>query len=384
MLGTLLMGAAAVAALIALSLVISRKDRSEDQARAYLLGFSYVLSENPDAAIAELSRAAELSTQTLETYFAMGALFRRKGDLDRAVRLHQNMLLHPRLEADARRRAQLELAMDFRASGVTNQAIEALEKLLDDAPAHREALVQLRQLREEAGEWEAAAELQARHMALEGTGQSVLSHHLAALARVQAKSAPQQAVATASRAVDLSPDSADAQLALGEALISSGRTEAARAALARAMDLEPELAPRALPHLAAAMEPEEVTKLLSRRVAEGLRAAPFELALALHQRARGDASRAIATLRALADRHPRFWEARKELGALLLAQDRSDEVRAEYQELLGTLGQPPMGFVCKACRQKLLEHAFRCPACQAWDTVAREDAEPAPATRTSI
>ena len=118
----------------------------------------------------------------------------------------------------------------------------------------------------------------------------------------------------------------------------------------------------------------ELEALLRERAAPGgARTAPYELALAVHLRERGEADRAIAHLRAVVERKPRFWEARKELGALLLAHNRSEEVRTEYAELLGALGQPPLGFVCRECGQKLLEHAFRCPACYAWDVVGRED-----------
>ena len=90
-----LLGGTAVIALVALVAVLSRKGRTEHEARAYLAGFTYVLSDDPDAAIAELSKVAQLNTQTLETYFALGALFRRKGDLERAIRLHL-LLVHSR------------------------------------------------------------------------------------------------------------------------------------------------------------------------------------------------------------------------------------------------------------------------------------------------
>jgi lipopolysaccharide assembly protein B len=88
-------GGTALAALLALVAVLLRKGKTEDQARAYLAGVTYVLLDDPDAAIAELSKAAQLNTQTLEAYFALGTLFRRKGDLDRAIRLHRNILLRP-------------------------------------------------------------------------------------------------------------------------------------------------------------------------------------------------------------------------------------------------------------------------------------------------
>jgi lipopolysaccharide biosynthesis regulator YciM len=141
-----------------------------------------------------------------------------------------------------------------------------------------------------------------------------------------------------------------------------------------AIRLEPELAPRATRLLAAtASDALEVERFLRDQIATHPSSeAPFELALALHLKEESSADRAIAQLRELVDRKPRFWEARKELGALLLAQNREEELRAEYRDILATLGQPAMGFVCSVCRQKLPGHLFRCPSCESWDTVLRE------------
>ena len=111
-------GATSLVALVSLLAVVLRKGRTEDEARAYLAGVSYVLSDEPDRAIAELSRAAQLKPHTVETYFAMGALFRRKGELERAIRLHCNIWLSPASSPDVKRRAQLALVHDYRAAGM--------------------------------------------------------------------------------------------------------------------------------------------------------------------------------------------------------------------------------------------------------------------------
>jgi lipopolysaccharide biosynthesis regulator YciM len=66
------------------------------------------------------------------------------------------------------------------------------------------------------------------------------------------------------------------------------------------------------------------------------------------------------------------------LGSLLLSQDRSEELRADYEDILATLGQPVMGFICQGCRQKLPEHLFRCPSCESWDVVRREQGPQGP------
>ena len=96
---TLLAAAALAALALAVAFLVSdRLRRRRDEAQAYLKGVRSMLSDDPDAAIEALSDAARLgSAEAVETYLALGALFRRTGDLSRAVRLHRNMLLGPAL-----------------------------------------------------------------------------------------------------------------------------------------------------------------------------------------------------------------------------------------------------------------------------------------------
>ncbi len=370
-----LFGGTALAAVLALVAVLSRKGRTEDQARAYLAGFTYVLSDDPDAAIAELSKAAQINTQTVETYFALGALFRRKGELERAIRLHSNLLLRPGLSQEVRRRAQLALALDYKRSRLVDKAAEAFERLLADDPDHREALLRYRQVLEESRDWNKAIEVQARLVQLEGKGEEILAHLLAEASRGGSRKNPTEAQEFAVEAVRQNPDSADAQLALGQALLELERGSEAMRPLRQALILEPELAPKAVALLARATRPPEDVEsfLLEQMTKQPASRAPFGLALALYLKDIGSTERAIGLLRSLMERMPRFWEARKELGPLLLAQNRAEDLRAEYQDILATLGQPVMGFACRACRQRLPEHVFRCPACESWDTVTREE-----------
>jgi lipopolysaccharide biosynthesis regulator YciM len=368
------LGFTAAGALLALFAALSRKGKSEHQARAYLAGFTYVLSDDADAAIAELSKAAQLDPQTLETYFALGALFRRKGELDRAIRLHRNILLRPGISPEVKRRAELALALDYKRSSLKDKAAETFAKLLSDDPNQPEALLHYRRLLEGAGQWELAVQIQGRLVQLGGKGQPVLAHLLAEASR-SAQRDWAKANSLAETAVALQPESANAQLALGEALQLGGLSEKAMAPLRQSLLLEPELAPKAIRLLLRASTDEKgLEQFLRERIAAaGPKAAPYELALALLFKERGQLEPAIQLLRSLVDRTPHFWEARKELGGLLLAQNRAEDLMLEYRELLATLGQPALGFVCQACHQKLPEHLFRCPACEEWDAIRREN-----------
>src|SRR5262249_33437455 len=133
------LAATAVVAVVALLAALSRQRNTEDASRAYLAGARYVLSAEPDAAIAELSRAAQLNTGTTETYFALAALMRRKGELAWAIRLGQNMLLKPQLQPAVRRRAQLELSLDYPRARVQDRARGTFEAPGADPPVDPQA-----------------------------------------------------------------------------------------------------------------------------------------------------------------------------------------------------------------------------------------------------
>lgn len=369
-----LVAAVSVGTLIALLLVLSRKERTEGQARAFLAGFTYVLSDDPDAAIAELSRAVRLDSEALETYFALGALFRRKGDLERAVRLHTNIILRPGLAPEVKRRALVALASDYRKSGLKEKALETLEKLLSEAPEHREAVLIARQLHEDAGRWEEALALQLRLGERDRAADGVLAHLCAEASRAAGPGARQEALELAERAVALAPGNANAQLALGEVTLGMGERGRAGEALLRAFSLEPAIAPRRVDALLEAVGAAAAEAFLAGRRSQ---APGYSLALALLYRRSERPDAALEELQQLTDRAPRYLEARRELGALLLARNSSAELRVEYAEILGTLGQPALGYRCGVCRQPLAEHAFRCPSCCCWDAVvARSEGDP--------
>ncbi len=374
----LLLGGTALAALLALLSVLSRKGRTEDTARAYLAGFTYVLSDDPDAAIAELSKAAQLNTETLETYFALGALFRRKGELDRAIRLHRNILLRSGLEPEVRQRAQLELALDYKHSALNDKAIETFEKLLAGDPDHQDALLHYRRLLESTGDWQKALEVHLRLAGSAASDKAVLAHLLAESSRARLHREPDQSLALAERAVAIRPDSADAQLAMAEALVALGRGDEAAAPLRASVKLEPELAPKATRLWATAgLGSEPLEAFLKAQIGDRSdNRGPLELALAVVLRMNRRSDLALEQLRRVVEGHPRFWEARKELGDLLLAQGRAEELQQDYRDILSTLGEPALGFACRSCRQRLPEHAFRCPSCEEWDTVQREGGPP--------
>jgi lipopolysaccharide biosynthesis regulator YciM len=88
----------------------------------YFRGLNYLLNEQPDKAIELFLQLAEIDKDTVETQFALGYLFRRRGEVDRAIRLHQNLIARPGLSDEQKRYAALELGEDYMRSGLLDRA----------------------------------------------------------------------------------------------------------------------------------------------------------------------------------------------------------------------------------------------------------------------
>ena len=96
---------------------------------SYFRGLNFLLNEQPDKAIESFIEVVKVDPQTIDLHFALGSLFRRQGEIDRAIRMHQNLLDRPDLPADKRTSATHELAQDFHRAGLLDRAEELFTKL---------------------------------------------------------------------------------------------------------------------------------------------------------------------------------------------------------------------------------------------------------------
>ena len=123
--------------------------------RSYFQGLNFLLNEQPDRAIESFVDAVKVDPQTIELHFALGNLFRRRGEVDRAIRIHQNIVARPSLEFDQRALALLELGLDYMRSGLLDRAEEVFNKLRDSAMV-KEAKRNLLEIYQLEKDWEKA------------------------------------------------------------------------------------------------------------------------------------------------------------------------------------------------------------------------------------
>lgn len=153
-----------------------------DAPKAYFKGLNLLLNEQQDKAIDAFIEAVQNDPDTTELHFALGNLFRRRGEFERAVRVHQHLLGRADLGETERDRAQYALAQDFMKAGLFDRAEEAYRALLG-TPFDTEARLALLNLYERSRDWHAAAEVAAvlEHNGIGSFGQR-MAHHWCELA----------------------------------------------------------------------------------------------------------------------------------------------------------------------------------------------------------
>ena len=132
---------------------------SEGQKRIhpeYFKGLNFVLNEQPDKAIEVFIRMLEVDSETVETHLALGNLFRRRGEVDRAIRIHQNLIARPTLDREQRAMALLELGMDYMRSGLLDRAEGLFKELVETGSHSIQAYSELLEIYQQEKEWDNA------------------------------------------------------------------------------------------------------------------------------------------------------------------------------------------------------------------------------------
>jgi lipopolysaccharide biosynthesis regulator YciM len=124
----------------------------------YLKGLNFLLNEQTDQALEHFLKMVRVDDKTIETHFALGSLFRRRGEVDRAIRIHQNIIARPDLASEQRDQALYSLAKDYLRAGLLDRAENLFVRLSQGSRYQVEALEQLCRIYEQEREWQRAIE----------------------------------------------------------------------------------------------------------------------------------------------------------------------------------------------------------------------------------
>jgi len=137
---------------------VSRGERKRNRnfSSRYFQGLNYLLDEQPDKAIAVFIEMAEVTADTVETHLALGSLFRRRGEVERAIRVHQNIISKPGLQESQKTRALLELGEDYMRAGLFDRAENLFGELTEREPPAPSALRHLLDIYQQEKDWKKA------------------------------------------------------------------------------------------------------------------------------------------------------------------------------------------------------------------------------------
>lgn len=138
---------------------LSKKYRDsifEAQSKIFLNATQYLISGNKDLAIKEFLNAVDLNRETLDTYFALGGLFRSNGEIDKAISIHRSLIARENINESTRLRALKELAIDFDKGGFLDKAIETYKDVLKINRDQDEVIKALCRIYEDIGDWDQA------------------------------------------------------------------------------------------------------------------------------------------------------------------------------------------------------------------------------------
>lgn len=127
--------------------------------RDYLVGLNFLLNEEPDKAVDVFIKMLEVDSDTVETHLAVGKLFRRRGEVDRAIRIHQNLIARPHLDKAYREQSLFELGQDYLRAGVLDRAERIFQDLVEAKAYSAQALRALLDIYQQEKLWEKAIQI---------------------------------------------------------------------------------------------------------------------------------------------------------------------------------------------------------------------------------
>jgi lipopolysaccharide assembly protein B len=341
--------------------------------KAYFRGLNFLLNEQQDQAIDAFIEAVQNDPDTSELHFALGNLFRRRGEYERAVRVHEHLLSRGDLSGADRHRAQHALALDYLKAGLLDRAETALLKL-EGTPFEGQARLALLANYERSRDWVHAGEIALKlEQSDQGSFSPRLAHYLCEQATTLANSADLKAQGEAqdllNQAIKTAPAAPRARIDLAQLLNRMGDPQGAYETVAQAFALAPE----ATPLLAA---PLAQYALGSRHEAQALALlkTSYELTSSL------DVLEAIVKLEASSagpspsardwyvrhlEREPSLVAAAKWIAGEKLEHE---QFHPQVQRALDHAVKPLTRYRCAACGFEAKQHFWQCPGCQAWDS----------------
>ena len=312
----------------------------------YILGLNFVIANQIDLAIEELSKAAGLDADALEVHMILGNLYREKGQVGKAITVHQKLLQRPNLTKVEHAYVLLCLGLDYKRGGFVDRALDAFNEVLRLDAKNEYALVNLQKLHEEQHQWLEAYDTRQRLSKVVDNDERTQNQAILAFLEneIGLEAMRRKDYAEASRrfqnAIALDARAVPAYLNLGDVRVAEGHDKEAAAIWDKLVEVAPDRAYLAFDRL-------------------------YQLAVR-----NGTPERFTRLCRRLIDENPQDWRALGQLRHEPSLVDRYSELTRHAVFYLDP-------HICLRCRYRSTELLWQCPHCHDWNTFVEERIAPA-------
>jgi len=354
----------------------SKQDDASRLSRDYVAGVNFLLSNQQDKAVDLFLDMLKEDTGTVEAHLTLGNLFRSRGEVDRAIRIHQTLMESASLTYDQRLLAVQQLGRDYMAAGLYDRAEDMFSQLVDETEFRISALQQLLQIYQATSDWQKAIDVAERLVKLgKEKHRPEIAHFWCELALQQmGNSDMDKAMTLLKKGAAADRNSARVSIMMGRVFMANGDYSKAVESLQRVIDQDRELVSETLEMLQTCYQQlgkdEEWEHFLRRAVEENTGAtAELMLAQIMEQREGADTAQTYVTRQL--QRHPTMRVFHKLMDYHL---NEAEEGRAKdslmvLRDMVGEQVRSKPRYRCQKCGFTAYTLYWHCPSCRAWSSV---------------
>lgn len=350
--------------------------------RDYFIGLNFLLNEETDKAVDVFIKMLEVDSETVETHLAVGKLFRRRGEVDRAIRIHQNLIARPQLERVYREQSLFELGQDYLSAGMLDRAERIFLELINVKSHEAESMKILIDIYQQAKDWNSAIQMAQKYETLtKQYMQPTIAQYYCELADTAfAKKQQDIALDYLNKALVADKNCVRASLAQAKYSMDQGDYKSASRALKKIKNQNPNYLAEAIELLATCYEKrgeEERLVIYLKNLLDEYPRVPVALILAERIRQRKGDKMAAKFVADYVRRYP-------SLRGLFIfvnlyissAEGRAKEDLQILQNLMKNLLANKPDYQCNSCGFSGKTLHWQCPGCKEWGTTMPVHAVP--------
>ena len=340
---------------------------------AFLTGFRYLLSKESDRAIEAFMKAVSLDTETVETYFALASLFRDKGEIERAIGIHQSIITRPHLDETIRLQALYDLALDYKKAGLFDRAIDVFKEVIRRKPQKKEAYLELAHVYQVLKDWNSAYTIIHRLDKITGKDHSImLAHFQTEIGKKLQMEDKRRAEDAFKKAIKINKKCIDAYLHLGDLYFKQKNIKKALGVLEEVIEIAPEysfLVYSRLGKIVYEIKKERAFKKFIQSLEKKRERDIYSsLFIAKYYLGEKNLEKAEAFVNEVLQKVPTSVGARQLLSQIFLEKGETSKTINLLVQISQNL-LPQKIYQCSQCGYEASKLSWWCPQCQQWDTM---------------